>query len=129
MSIIDEFNKFSQASEAEAERIIRGTAISLFGAIITDTPVISGRLRGNWQTSTGKPKTSQLNRDDKSGAAASSEAASVANGFKIADNLYLANNLIYAEVIENGNATHRPQGMVKRNVQAFNDEIKKRVKG
>lgn len=112
-----------------SEKTIRGTAIDLFRAIIVDTPVITGRLRGNWQASIAQPITSELLVEDKQGSQTISNATNVANKFKITDVLYLTNNVEYAEKIERGVPTgQRPRGMVAINTAKFEATIERLAK-
>lgn len=97
----------------QIEKTMRGAALELFGAIVQDTPVRTGRLRGNWQSSLNTPSDEILEsytpQDLKKPLA----------GYKLNDILLLCNNLAYAERIENGYSQQRPNGMVKVNVQRF----------
>jgi hypothetical protein len=103
-----------------SERTIRAASIALFKAIITDTPVITGRLRGNWQASIGQPIGIEVPFTDKSGSTTVSKATGVANRFRVGEHLFLTNNVEYAEKIERGVPTgQRPQGMVAVNTAKF----------
>jgi hypothetical protein len=82
------------ASLPEAARAIK---IEVFTDVIENTRVDTGRLRGNFQTSTGNPATGELERLDKSGSKAISD---VQMGVKADTVDYLTNNLPYAEVWE-----------------------------
>lgn len=115
---------------AEAsEKTIRGTAISLFSAIIMDTPVITGRLRGNWQASLAKPITTATPFTDQGGSQTVSSASAVANSFKIDNVLYLTNNVEYAERVERGYPNgQRPKGMVAVNTAKFEATIERLAK-
>ena len=54
MSFQSDIINFSNKSAKEVDRIRRGTIIKLFSQVIDDTPVDTGRLRGNWRTSVNK---------------------------------------------------------------------------
>lgn len=77
------------------DQAARGIKISLFTGCIRDTRVDTGRLRGNWQTTTGSGATGTIERLDKSGAAASAEASSTVKGDTVD---FVTNNLPYARV-------------------------------
>ena len=106
-----ELEEFQKKAMENTDKTIRGIKLSLFKAVIYDTPVLSGRLRGNWQTSTGSPKRGLVQR--RFGPKAFSEAAQKAGG--LGDVTYLTNNLPYAEKIENGRSSKAPEGMLRRN--------------
>lgn len=108
---------FSQAAIEGVERTRRAITISLFKAIIMDTPVDTGRLRGNWQTSIASPIASEIERYDKRGAQAVSEATEKAMESTGGDTVFMRNNLPYAERIEYDGWSHTkaPEGMVRKN--------------
>ena len=100
MGISKDIIKFAKASNQKVELVRRRTVIKLFTAVILDTPVDKGLLRGNWQTSLRKPKTNNLKRKDKSGDAAIRKVlANLGDG---SEDVYLTNNLPYARVAEYG---------------------------
>lgn len=92
---------FAKQAEATLDETARAIKISLFNGVIRDTRVDTGRLRGNWQTTTGSPANGELARLDPSGAAATQD---VQNGVKGDTVDYLTNNLPYAEVWEERDA-------------------------
>jgi hypothetical protein len=47
--------------------MVRGTLFNLSSRIIKESPVDTGRFRGNWQASVNTPKKGKLQRKDKSG--------------------------------------------------------------
>jgi hypothetical protein len=116
MSFADDIKRFADKTSKAHDEITRGTTIALFNAVINDTPVDTGRARGNWQTTVGQPATNQIERD----GASASIAEAVANTPKGAgQETMLANNLPYIVDLENGTSKQAPQGMVHRNVDRF----------
>ena len=114
MSFSDDIGKWNNKVEKEATRIFRGTALSLFGKIVVRTPVDTGRLRGNWQVQLNSAPTGILEgTKEQSGKTTA----------KLGDSIYIVNNLPYAEVIENGDATHKPHGMIKLSVAEFKNLV------
>jgi len=89
---IGEWAKKSRLSLDEAAR---GIKISLFSGVIRDTRVDTGRLRGNWQTTTGSGATGIIDRMDTSGSAATTEVQATV-GADTVD--YITNNLPYARI-------------------------------
>lgn len=88
----------------------------LFRAVVMDTPVLEGTLRGNWQASSVSPITEQLGTRDAAQVFAEIEA--VLSGARMVDDIYLRNNLPYAYPIEyyGHSSVKAPQGMVRKNV-------------
>lgn len=103
----------------EVDQFARAVKIALFNGVIRDTRVDTGRLRGNWQTTTGAEALGELNRLDPNGAAAQAE---VAAGVKADTVDYLTNNLSYSEVWE------ERDGMVARNVARIDRIVRENAK-
>ena len=128
MSFADDVEKFEANAIAVAEKDAREMILKLFTAIIKDTPVDTGRLRANWQTSAGKPKTKTLKSTNAQRAYNQAEKVLKGNPF---DDIWLSNNLPYAVVIEYGlfkytntekitalgYSEKSPAGMVRRNIE------------
>lgn len=119
---------FGQKTMDSVERIRRGVTLKLFGAVIMDTPVLSGRARGNWRVSEGKPVLDTLDRVDPTGAAVLAEVTSAVVASKGDTAMFLANSLPYIARLEyDGWSKKAPEGMVRRNVARFNGLIKAEV--
>lgn len=100
--------RLAEVMGEELEDAVRTVKIELFSGVISDTRVKTGRLRGNWQTTTGSPASGEVDRVQKEDRGpATSEAESNVQADTID---YLTNNLPYAEVWE------ERDGMVSRNV-------------
>ena len=100
MSFQSDIINFTNRSTKEVDRIRRGTIIKLFSQVIDDTPVDTGRLRGNWRTSVGKPINGTLIQNDKSGLRAKGKILNKLGTF--GDSVHMTNNLPYAKVAEYG---------------------------
>jgi len=127
MSFASEVKHASNVIGKSFDETAKQVTFALFKAVIVSTPVDTGRLRGNWQTTKNSPAKGTTNRRGESGAI--SEARSTINKAGL---YYLTNNLPYAAVAEYGlwgkgsGATHKtagtgfsiqaPHGMVRVNV-------------
>lgn len=118
----DKIAKFNKKAEKAANMIFRGTALSLAGSIIRRTPVDTGRLRGNWQTTINAAADGVVERTSQNGA--TSEAKETTSRASIGQSIFITNNLPYAKVIENGSSKQAPQGMVKVAVAEFLSHVK-----
>ena len=129
MSFGSDLGKFEVNTIKATEKTARGTAIALWRAVILDSPVDSGRFRGNWFASQGKPVEITSTTTDKSGSRSVQRATNFVLGANDWRDLWLANNLPYAQRLENGWSDQAPAGMVRVNVVRFqsilNDEAKK----
>lgn len=96
-------------------KITRAATIDLFSGTIKDTPVDTGRARGNWVTSVDNPAQGEIDRDDKAGSAAIAEVvAKTPEG--AGQETFLSNSLPYIEKLEYGHSQQAPSGMVRRNL-------------
>lgn len=116
------------------ERTRRGVVLKLFGSVVMDTPVDTGRLRGNWRTSVHRPALEEIERLDKSGSVTINEVqANMGDGTTKDISVFFTNNLPYAEVAEYGGwngptelvteegySRKSPAGMVRKNVVRVN---------
>lgn len=125
MSFSKQLGKFGNKATGNYEQLVRGTKLKLFTAAVNDTPVDTGRLRGNWQASLDSPALHTIE-----GAKSDAEVLK-----QIEDNLgdagqtsYLTNNLPYAIPIEYGHSKVKaPAGMVRRNVARFQRLVKEEL--
>lgn len=130
MSFDREYKKACKNVNLKAEKAIRAIALQLFGAIIKDTPVDTGRLRGNWQTTIGTPASGSFeNSKDRNGSVSGGSMRARVGQYKVGQKLFLTNNLPYAKAIEDGHSKQRPFGMVKTNVALFKAIVARTARG
>ncbi len=125
MSFAKDLDKISLNLKGYAEEMVRGTLFALSSRIIKESPVDTGRFRGNWQASVNTPKKGKLQRKDKSGAASINEMSSVVMSFDMGQTFYLTNNLPYARRLEYGYSKQAPSGMLRINVMRVQSELEK----
>ena len=99
------------------DKIARTAALDLFSGTIKDTPVLDGRLRGDWTTRVDSEASGENGRVDKTGALAISEAVATIPD-EAGHVVTMANNMPYAYAIEYEGWSHTkaPQGMMRRNL-------------
>ena len=120
MSFATDIRRFAIRSGESVDRTVQAVTIALFNGIIRDTPVDTGRARGDWQTTVGTPASGQNGRNDptktgRDGGPAQAEV--VANTPKSAGQLtYLTNSMPYIEQLEEGSSQQAGDGMVRRNM-------------
>lgn len=121
MSFGDQLRAFAAKTKSSVEQADRAIKIELFTSVIMDTPVDTGRARGNWQTSAEQPAQGVLERSGEGSALADMEQNL---GGEVT---YLINNLPYARRLEYGHSGQAPQGMVRRNVARLNQILARAV--
>lgn len=106
----------------------RGTAIKLFTAVIKDSPVDTGRLRSNWQTSLDRPDYSSSDVSTTEGAAIAEMTGKVLS-LDGKEDLFMVNSLPYVYRIEHEGWSHTkaPLGMVYKNALRFRELLKKQL--
>lgn len=130
--------------EKELSQIFRAGALEVFAKVIQGSPVgkrqlwkvnknrgkrklipkgyIGGNFRGNWQASVNTPIAGIL---PKAYTRTERLAKTLHAGIKLKDILYLTNNLPYAQRLEEGHSTQRPNGWVRTTVAAGEASIQK----
>lgn len=133
MSFSMQISNWADKSLAELERRRRNIILALFRAVILDTPVAKGRLRGNWQISSGKPKSGELKMADKSGQTRIKRVQDFLDRGVIGKDqaVFLTNNLPYAYRIEfdGWSKQKAPEGMVRKNVIRISNNLSKAANG
>jgi hypothetical protein len=109
--------KWARGAKQSVLDVRRYVLVNMGGAIIGDTPVLTGMLKGNWQTSVGAPKTSEIPLRPANLAVA--ELVDVANKLKGDETVFIRNNRPYAVKIEYGHSKKRPEGMLRKNVVMY----------
>ena len=125
MSFESDWQKVSQKLDRVLSEGIRATLFEVGTAIIKETPVDTGRARGNWQASVNGASGGELSRTSEGAAIAQlSQEASAAVG----NTFFFTNNLPYIRRLEYGYSEQAPQGMVRRNLQNFTRLLAKNLK-
>ncbi len=133
MSFASDVERIAKNMGDTAENVARATFIELFNAVIKDTPVDTGRLRGNWQTTEDSPASGVIDR--KQLDAFGDVNAEVFNTIKKPGTYYLTNNLPYAAVAEFGQwpligfSPKAPKGMVRLNAKRIKSILRRKASG
>lgn len=97
------------------DKITRAATLDFFTGTVKDTPVDTGRARGNWVTTTGQPAQGEIDREDKPGTTVIAEiVAKTPEG--AGQETFMSNSLPYIEALEYGSSQKAPDGMVRRNL-------------
>jgi hypothetical protein len=142
MSFASDLRGFTVRASNNADQIFRGTTISLFSNIVKRTPVLSGRLKGNWQIDVNARPTGTVEEVDASAindldSASVNKIAAGVQQASIGDSIYMTNNLPYALPIERGRvegvdgttgSLQAPAGMVEVSAAEFSREIQRQAR-
>jgi len=119
---------FVQKTKINTELVLRKASLELFTAIVLKTPVDTGRLRGNWMPSFDAPSTDSTEEVDPDGGPTVEVIAAALSDHQAGQKIYLANNLPYAQAIEDGGSRVKaPAGMVGVSVMEYSDYLDRAV--
>ena len=129
---------FAEKAKMTHLKALRGTSIKLFSAVITSSPVDTGRFRANWTASGSIPFSGVSELTDKTGL---STIDSITKYINVAPNyeFTLSNNLPYAHIIEfggypdgpktvGGYSKQAPSGCVRVNIARFEQLLNEAVR-
>lgn len=120
MNFSSQISKWKDKEIKNLTRTFRGSAMEIFRGVILRTPVLTGRLIGNWRISVNSVDKSTSEELDPTGANAFGRTVRDTKKAKLGDSIYMTNNLDYAYLIENGKGGtngRKPVGMVSRTIQ------------
>ena len=112
-------NQLAATIGADLGELVQAVKISTFNGVINDTRVDEGRLRGEWQTTTGAPASGESGRIDPTGAAAIAEVRANVTPDGVD---YITNPMPYAEVWNERDA------IIDKNVARIERNIKEAIK-
>lgn len=127
MSFSAELQRARVAIINETDETRQAITIELFNSVILDTPVDTGRARGNWQTTAKTPAKGKIERLDQSGSAITADVVNAVSVSAADGTLYLTNNLPYIEPLENGHSGKAPAGMVRKNIARIDQILKEKA--
>lgn len=119
MSFGGDLRKFQAKTEAKMGRVVRKISLDMFTEVIMMSPVDTGRFRGNWQTAVGDAPDGTVELLDPDGNTVIAKASGAVAEMKPGDVIYMANNLPYAEALEDGWSGQAPGGMVALTLQKY----------
>jgi hypothetical protein len=114
---------FAEKIDVNLSTVVRRAAAQLYSDIVVRTPVDTGYCRHNWQVSADPPPENTVGTPPKKvhgrasqvlGPLYNPEGAKtqvpIAPGVT---HVWIVNNVVYAEALENGHSKQAPQGMVR----------------
>lgn len=115
--------RFAEIAGDNTEQVVKKATIDLFTDVVRGTPVEKGRARGNWQPTIDAPAVTVLEAYDPSGAATIGKVAGAVSAGSMGDTFHMTNNLPYIERLEMGYSKQAPAGMVRLNVERWQQMI------
>ncbi|WP_070085607.1 hypothetical protein [Pseudomonas sp. NBRC 111120] len=96
--------------EALTQRV-RVIALAMLNEIVLRSPVDTGRFRGNNIVSVGAPVYTSSANVDPTGSETIQQGVRVMTGLEPYTQVFIQNNLPYAESLENGHSKQAPDGV------------------
>ena len=111
--VLAEFERFhAQVVPEELTDLVRATHMEALSRIVLRTPVDTGRARNSWQSTVGRPATTDLRLDDPI-----AEGERVLEGLAPFTPTYISSNVPYILRLEYGHSRQAPEGMVALTVE------------
>jgi hypothetical protein len=110
-----DITEFVRKTGIKSDVILRKLALQALRGVVLKTPVLTGRLRGNWRLSLNRiDLTADWNKKDPVGAKTIDEGNNTIAQAHFGDVICISNNLPYAQKIEDGGSPVKaPEGMLK----------------
>jgi len=128
----DSMRRLAKTIVVNVDAGFRATVLAVDAAVVTATPVDTGRARANWRVSTEKQsdvydayqKGKQGSTAGTNTQAAIDQGQEVVAGSPDADTMYISNNLPYIQALNDGSSAQAPAGFVELAIQAGQDTVK-----
>jgi hypothetical protein len=105
-------SRFKADIDVNVGKLHRAVALEGLKGVVRMNPVDTGRMRANWQVTQDVPATDEVEAEDKGGGKTIAAGSGVIAGAPPYSVTYIANNVPYAEAIENGSSKQAPAGML-----------------
>lgn len=102
---------FTGVVEEQLSQRVRVIAMAMLNEIVLRSPVDTGRFRGNNIVSVGAPVYTTTENLDKSGGETIQRGLSAMSGLEPYTQVFIQNNLVYSEALENGHSKQAPGGI------------------
>jgi len=126
-SFSNDLNKFTLKLKNGNKKTIRATAMQAYKMVTENTPVASGRAKGNWFIGVDAPNrdvTKRFSRKPYGVPAAEYRVQNEVSKIKgTQNNVYISNNLPYIMRLETGYSRQAPAGMVAITVEQLKQHI------
>jgi len=99
-SFTKQLEEFTKKADEAMTNTFRDIVVDVGGKLITFSPVLTGRFRGNWQMSVGSPSTQSLVTEDKEGTATLAQLRIMAATLHPGEVAWIVNNLDYGKNVE-----------------------------
>lgn len=117
--------RWSKATEAKIELVVRKATFDAFGAAVRRSPVDTGRFRANWNVSYNNVNVAT---SEATSATRADAELRKALSFPVGGVTYLTNSLPYALRLEQGWSRQAPGGMVRLTAIEWSQKLAAAIK-
>lgn len=104
--------RFTSNLKSGVTRLNKNISQEALKFLVSRTPVLTGRARGNWVTSINyRNRHYVANRFDKSGGRTISAGKSKISASRSGDSIYITNNVPYIVLLDEGRSKQAPEGL------------------
>ena len=118
-SFAESLAAFAEQTKEAIDDVFREVVIEIGTAVISLSPVDTGRFKGNWQFTVGTPSNQSLDTLDKAGHETIAALVAAASTLEAGQVAYIVNNLVYGVPLEYGHSDQAPAGMVQITLARF----------
>lgn len=120
MSFALDLSKFADKANKRTEQVVRKVVLDCAKSVVTMSPVDKGTFKGNWDYGVGSAPSQTFEAADSSGAVSIARIQSKSSGVQMVGKThFIANNIPYAQRLENGYSRQAPNGMVHLTAMRF----------
>jgi hypothetical protein len=124
LSFSNDLKRLCESAGDDVETVVRKTSIDLMRGMVENSPVDTGRFKGNWQTGFGafNPVVTDPPNSDALGRCAVALETWIPG-----QTIWLTNALPYANRLEYGWSKQAQSGMVRLTVNQYGEYLKKQI--
>lgn len=125
MGFKEDFAKMMKRAAGREDELIRATALGLGAAMVTKSPVDTGRFKGNWQYGANAVNVTTSSAEDKTGASSIGRISAGLSTWTRGSKIYITNSLPYAKRLEyDAWSNQATAGMVRISVMEFKSMVR-----
>lgn len=127
-SFAESLAAFAEQTKEAIDDVFREVVIEIGTAVISLSPVDTGRFKGNWQFTVGTPSNQSLDTLDKAGHETIAALVAAASTLEAGQVAYIVNNLVYGVPLEYGHSDQAPAGMVQITLARFQQIVEEAIR-
>lgn len=111
--------------ESNSVEVMKTVALVVDQAVVSATPVDTGRAKTNWIAELNHPSSQITNIADPSGSTALSQARTTIASVRQGSTIHITNNLPYIQRLNDGYSAQAPAGFVEQSIQIGVDAVRR----